>query len=57
MAAWCRQNRFGFGTLGVAAIHHGKRTRFSNVADQVHLMEQEKQPNKTGNLFKNGTYF
>ena len=37
-------------TLGVAAIHHGKRVRFSNAVDLVNQLEREKQQGRAGNL-------
>lgn len=38
--------------LGVAAIHQGKRARFYNAVDLVHLLEKEKQQGRAGNLAK-----
>jgi DNA replication protein DnaC len=39
-------------SLGVAAIHQGKRVRFFNAVDLVNQLEREKQQGKTGNLAK-----
>lgn len=39
-------------TLGVAAIHRGKRVRFYNAVDLVNHLEQEKRQGKAGTLAK-----
>jgi DNA replication protein DnaC len=39
-------------TLGVAAIHHGKRVRFYNAVDLVNQLERERLQGKAGNLAK-----
>lgn len=37
---------------GIAAIHHGKRVRFTNTVDLVNQLQREKQLGKAGNLAK-----
>lgn len=38
--------------LGISAIHHGKRVRFTNTVDLVNQLQREKQLGKAGNLAK-----